>query len=367
MRLPDGVQLDDISWDAEAFRTLVIEMLARSDASPADLLRAWDGRNGLTREAFTYYVRESFFEGQSDADLWTHEVAPVVESAFNAISDTVPGENFLQTVGIVHFDRWFGAATLLPNASTPMYTMETLPLKTRDERRRQRARRRARDRAEHNSRARAERVASMDWVAAAKADIDAAAATAAARERERVLATVAKQLASQRERRRLPSLPQCLREHANVVHGGEDRWPLPQLFAVSSAPQAPQALEQMRAARAAGSASSRGAAHVPMPACATPGEARSPPRVPCSAHSARQRPGSSRAISPRGMISTPRSGAPTGAGATTRTQGASPPRPSRSACSQQRKLFLAHIRSVRQELDFAVGSWMLGNREPLYP
>ena len=48
-------------------------MLDRCQAGPADLLRLWNGRKGLSKEEWVARVHESFFQLE-DVDLWENEV-----------------------------------------------------------------------------------------------------------------------------------------------------------------------------------------------------------------------------------------------------------------------------------------------------
>lgn len=107
----DGISLDDISWEptelgAATMQALIVDMLVREKAGPADLLKLWRGRRGLRRDEFAARVFESFFSGKQDADLWEAEVRPVASLVFDQLIATVKGENFMQRIGIIHLQKW---------------------------------------------------------------------------------------------------------------------------------------------------------------------------------------------------------------------------------------------------------------------
>ena len=129
--LPAGLTLDELRWDAKegvwTLRVLLMEMLAKCNCGPMDLLCKWvkmyatdDAPQGvastrrhrvgvqrerlLTRKQFLEAVRNLFVEEQSD--LWEAEVMVAADHAFDAILKMVPGENFLMAVGILHLERW---------------------------------------------------------------------------------------------------------------------------------------------------------------------------------------------------------------------------------------------------------------------
>ena len=80
---PADQSLDTLLWDAphgtEILRVLIVDMLDRGKAGVADLIRLWQGRQGLRREDFVARVRESFFH-DAPADLWEAEVQAVADS-----------------------------------------------------------------------------------------------------------------------------------------------------------------------------------------------------------------------------------------------------------------------------------------------
>ena len=72
LRLPDELssaarawRLDDLAWSSAVVRRLITLMLERSNAGPAQLMRAWGGRHGLRREEFVECVREGIFAAVS--------------------------------------------------------------------------------------------------------------------------------------------------------------------------------------------------------------------------------------------------------------------------------------------------------------
>lgn len=147
--VPPGTTYDAIAWDAEALRVLIKRMLERGHASPADLLRKWQGgRKGLSEKEFTSLVFSSFFadEHKCDAHLWTLEVSHVVREAFGellrAVSGAEGGSNVLQRIGIVHLQRWLDAPSV-PRKSEIGTQVTEVPLKTRNQIRKQREKRAA--------------------------------------------------------------------------------------------------------------------------------------------------------------------------------------------------------------------------------
>ena len=149
--LPPGAlatRPDDILWSSSVIRLLLNRMLRRSQAGPAQLMRAWNGRQGLRQDQFVEKMRDSFFAragktssahagthasstpsahtgahgaaaaaddgvessnsaaAQDAAELWEAEVKPAVLDAFNEMMRLVRGQNFLNRVGIVQLERW---------------------------------------------------------------------------------------------------------------------------------------------------------------------------------------------------------------------------------------------------------------------
>lgn len=218
---------------------LIIDTLARCDAGPADLLRAWRRPRGVNRSEFVAAAYESFF-GEELSNLWSSEVHDVASATFDQIMRTIVGENFLRKISIVHLDRWLGFVKA-KGVAAPRYSVDALPLKSRSERRRQHALRRTRM-ASGPSFGRAPS-RKIDWAAKAKADIEAAAAAAVARERDRI-----EQLRMPHEIARHGSLPPL------SPNAGGVRWP-PSLEAnaLATAEEAVRPTVLLRAMRVASS------------------------------------------------------------------------------------------------------------------
>lgn len=101
------LNLDAISWDGEALRVLIQQMLERCAMTPADLLRAWDSdkKDGtLTRHEFVNHVKSLL--SNEDADLWELEVKAVAHTTFDEIMREVRGVNVMMSIGIIHLVKW---------------------------------------------------------------------------------------------------------------------------------------------------------------------------------------------------------------------------------------------------------------------
>jgi Ca2+-binding EF-hand superfamily protein len=191
-------RLNDLQWDSDVLRVLVLDMLERQDwpngqrATPADLLRAWEGRRGLNKREFLLRVERSFFAEPSDIGLWGRDGKRVASEAFGEMMRTVIGENFLQKVGLVHLERWIhgmvpdghGGCKQAERANA--YTVSELPLKSKRQLKNERAKRAAEDAAKKEAAKRAD--VKVDWKLKARCGIAAAAHSFREREELRMQA-----------------------------------------------------------------------------------------------------------------------------------------------------------------------------------
>lgn len=182
---PEGVQLDEIAWDVEVLRVMLMQMIDRCRISPPELLLVWtrgigkrtrhsfvppgsnkaapttshitrvrvnggfstiltgsvdaerSGKRGLNRNDFMNVIFSSFFvsDDPAIADLWVNQVMSVADEAFTTMLGLVRGENFFTEIGILHLERFLGAT------SPPIAPDYAFPLKTKVQLREQEARR----------------------------------------------------------------------------------------------------------------------------------------------------------------------------------------------------------------------------------
>lgn len=146
---PNHATLDELRWDGDvgvwALRNLLIDMLLRAKAGPADLLREWlvdsyvppkppvvapgletsnlpgpprrrqpggaaEHVRGLNRVQFVECVRKLFMVEDADpqwvCDLWESELRTTAHAAFDDLLKQVLGTNRLMHVTAVHLHRW---------------------------------------------------------------------------------------------------------------------------------------------------------------------------------------------------------------------------------------------------------------------
>ena len=137
------ISLDEIVWHPETLRILIKQMLERLHLSPADLLRKWDNdqhrsnndktrRNMLSRDEFKSHVHALI--ASKDEYLWEEEVCRVADETFDRVCQEVRGQNFLDSIGIVHLVKWLDGPP----------TWVAFPVKTQQQLRQLRRRRRER-------------------------------------------------------------------------------------------------------------------------------------------------------------------------------------------------------------------------------
>ena len=118
LRPAEGRALDELAWDTDVLRVLIADMLARCHKGAADLLKMWRARKGLRRLEWISRAHAAFFQAE-DADLWQSEVCAVAHAAFDELLSMTRTANFLQKVGIVHFQRWLRLADRAGSSSSP--------------------------------------------------------------------------------------------------------------------------------------------------------------------------------------------------------------------------------------------------------
>ena len=76
--------LEQIAWDVETLRALMKRMLATAQVGTGHLMKVWD-KSGDGELSLSEFVTEMAVFFREHPDLWTHEVAPIVEAAFEEI------------------------------------------------------------------------------------------------------------------------------------------------------------------------------------------------------------------------------------------------------------------------------------------
>ena len=180
-RLPLGCRSwEDIAWEPDVVRTFIKETYERTDYNSVDLLKHWHAERGMTRKEFVAKMFETFFSNfcSTADDFWANELYAVVVATFETLENMVLGGNFLRRIGILHFLRWLdgknrGDGVACTRFDVPnKYTIDTLPMKTMQQRATVRARRREQERLlEAAALAEEARHRKVDWVAKAKIDI----------------------------------------------------------------------------------------------------------------------------------------------------------------------------------------------------
>ena len=168
LRMPFDTRPEELAWSVETLRVLIRDVMHKNNMGAADLLLSWltrraraaalaasssaarmgirrtrtpggfrtdrtgeydscdrGGRRGLNRASFIAKVKASFFT-EIHPDLWSNEVEKVVSDTFFVLLTSLKGENFLNEVGVAHFERWLQ----LRNQPQNEDDVERLPRKT---------------------------------------------------------------------------------------------------------------------------------------------------------------------------------------------------------------------------------------------